>query len=423
MAYRLFEMRRVLKPTGSIYLHCDPTASHYIKVIMDGVFGHRNFRNEITWKRSHAHNDAKQGSKHYGRVTDTILFYTKGDNYTFNRLYTSYDQDYIDRDYRRVDENGRRYRLSDIRGPGGADRGNPYYEVMGVWRHWAYSKEKMDQMIAEGRIIQTRPGAVPQYKRYLDEMPGVPLQNLWSDMPGINNRSKEFLGYPTQKPLALLERILAVSSNPGDVVFDPFCGCGTTICAAHLSKRRWIGCDIAILSVGIVRDVLMKRYGLKEGEHYEVSGVPLSEDGAQELFERDPRQFQHWVVELTGGFCSAKHSGDRGIDGRIYFDTDKGLKSMVLSVKGGNLSPAYVRELRGTLERESDTLLGGFISLRPPTKGMRDEAAHAGRIEYRGRMYDKLQLRSVADLLAGRLFDTPSRVETMEWEKQRVLPL
>jgi DNA modification methylase len=423
MAYRLFEMRRVLKPTGSIYLHCDPTASHYIKVIMDGVFGHRNFRNEITWKRSHAHNDAKQGSKHYGRVTDTILFYTKGDNYTFNRLYTSYDQDYIDRDYRRTDEKGRRYRLSDIRGPGGADRGNPYYEVMGVWRHWAYSKEKMDQMIADGRIIQTRPGAVPQYKRYLDEMPGVPLQNLWTDMPGINNRSKEFLGYPTQKPLSLLERIITVSSNPGDVVFDPFCGCGTTICAAHLGKRRWIGCDIAILSVGIVRDVLLKRYGLKEGEHYEVSGVPLSEEGAQELFEKDPRQFQHWAVELTGGFCSAKHSGDRGIDGRIYFDTDQGLKSMVLSVKGGNLSPAYVRELRGTLEREPDSLLGGFISLRPPTKGMRDEAAQAGRIEYRGRMYDKLQLRAVSDLLAGRLFDTPSRVETMEWEKQRVLPL
>jgi adenine specific DNA methylase Mod len=197
MAVRLIELHRVLKPTGSIYLHCDPTASHYLKLLLDGIFQPENFRNEIIWKRSHAHNDGKQGATHFGRITDTLLFYSKATKNIWNKLYRPYDQSYIDRDYRRVDTDGRRYRISDLRGPGGAEKGNPYYEVMGVSRYWAYSKEKMAELIRQGRVIQTRPGAVPQYKRYLDEMPGVPLQNLWDDLPVLNNRSNEVLGYPT----------------------------------------------------------------------------------------------------------------------------------------------------------------------------------------------------------------------------------
>ena len=183
MAIRLVELHRVLKPTGSIYLHCDPTASHYLKLAMDAIFGVQNFVNELTWKRSSAHSDAKQGAKHFGRVSDTILFYSKSDTRTWNPQYQPYDQEYVDRDYRRVDENGRRYRIDNIQGPGGAAKGNPSYEFLGVTRYWRYSKEKMAELHRQGRIIQTRPGAVPQYKRYLDEMPGVPVQNVWTDVP------------------------------------------------------------------------------------------------------------------------------------------------------------------------------------------------------------------------------------------------
>ena len=222
----------------------------------------------------------------------------------------------------------------------------------------------------------------------------------------------------------MLQRIIEQSTNPGDVVFDPFCGCGTAIYAAHLTGRRWLGCDIAILAVKIVRDVLFKRYGLKEGEHYQVSGVPLSVEGAQDLFDRDPRQFQHWAVELAGGFATAKYSGDRGVDGRINFETKEGLKSMVLSVKGGRtLTPAFLRELRGTMENETDAEMGGFICLEQPTKGMRDVESQAGMWNYLGRDYDQLQIRTVEDLLQGWGFDTPSRVETLDWTKQVPLPI
>lgn len=213
MAPRLLELRRVLKSTGSIFLHCDSTASHYLKMLLDATFGGANFRNEIIWKRSHAHSDGRQGARHFGRVTDTILFYACSQSSTWNVQYAPYDPEYVSRDYRRTDPDGRRYRIDNLQGPGGAAKGNPYYEVMGVKRHWRYSKEKMEALIREGRVIQTRPGAVPQYKRYLDEMPGVPLQNLWTDLPVLNNRSREVLGYPTQKPEALLERIIKAADG------------------------------------------------------------------------------------------------------------------------------------------------------------------------------------------------------------------
>jgi DNA modification methylase len=235
MAPRLVELRRVLKETGSIYLHCDPTASHYLKILMDAVFGPQFFRNEIIWKRIR--------SSSTPRASKTI----------WNALYTPYDEKYIERDYKRVDADGRRYRIDNLQGPGGAAKGNPSYEVMGVTRYWRYSKEKMAKLIAEGRVIQTRPGAVPQYKRYLDEMPGVGVQNLWDDLPNINNRSNEMLGYGTQKPEALLERILKASSNEGDVVLDPFCGCGTTVQVAQRLNRRWIGIDITHLAIGLIK--------------------------------------------------------------------------------------------------------------------------------------------------------------------------
>ena len=235
MANRLRECRRVLKPTGSIYLHCDQTMSHYLKVVMDVVFGKTNFRNEITWQRTSSHNDGAQGRRQYGRVCDIILFYTMGVEWTWNRQYTPYDQTYIDSFYRHIEDGtGRRYQLDKLSAPGGSAKGNPEYEVMGVKRYWAYSRERMQELIDSGRVVQTAPGRTPRYKRYLDEMPGKPLQDLWTGIGPIGSRAKERLGYPTQKPLELLDRILRVSSNVGDVVLDPFCGCGTTIHAAHL---------------------------------------------------------------------------------------------------------------------------------------------------------------------------------------------
>jgi DNA modification methylase len=442
MSYRLLEMRRILKPTGSLYLHCDPTASHYIKVIMDGVFGHQNFRNEVIWKRTGSHG----GANRWGPVHDNLLFYTKSDSYTWNAVFQEYDETYLDKFYRFKDARGR-YRLVTLTGAGTrtGDSGKPWRNVDPtiVGRHWAVplkslrsaypdrddidrlsTQQKLDLLDAVGLIYWPPRGSVPQQKRYSDENPGVRIQDIVADIGPVSSQADERLGYPTQKPIALLRRIVAASSNPGDAIFDPFCGCGTAIYAAHELGRRWVGCDIAILSVKIVRDVLLKRYGLEEGQQYEVDGVPVSEEQAEELFKRDPRQFQNWAVELSGGFCNKKQSGDRGIDGRIYFESGGNLRSMVISVKGGeHVSPAFVRELRGTLERESGADLAGFISLTKPTRGMLRDVADAGMFTYRGHQYPRLQIRTIADLLAGKTFDTPSRVEAMNWERQTILPL
>ena len=229
MTPRLVELRRVLKPTGSIYLHCDPTASHYLKLLMDAVFGTQNFRNEVVWKRSDAKGDTGQGAKHFGRVNDTILFYSKTAESVFNGLYGPLDPDYVDRFYRYTDPDGRRYKLDNMLGPGGAAKGNPQYEVMGVTRYWRYSRQRMQRLIDEGRVVQTNPGTVPMYKRYLDESMGTPITTNWSDISLVRGWSKERLGYPTQKPQALLERIIEASSNEGDVVLDPSAG----------AARRW----------------------------------------------------------------------------------------------------------------------------------------------------------------------------------------
>lgn len=424
MSYRLLEMRRILKPTGSIYLHCDPTASHYIKVIMDGIFGHQNFVNEIIWKRTTTKSDFRQGATNWPRIHDVILHYCKDQKHhtTFHQPFAPYSEEYVTTKYRLRDASGRRYQLTDLTAPGSGSRGHPQYEFMGVTRYWRYGKEKMEKLLAEGRIVQPSPGAVPRYVRYLDEMNGVAIGDIWTDISAINSQADERLGYPTQKPIALLERILNASTNEGDVVFDPFAGCGTAIYAAHLNNRKWIGCDIAILSVKIVRDVLQKKYGLREGEHYRVDGIPFSVEAAYELFNHDRHQFQNWAVELAGGFSSTKHSGDRGIDGKIHFETTAGLRNMVVSVKGGHVEPAHVRELRGVLERETASEMAGFICLENPTKHMRAEAAAAGLFVYQGREYERLQIRTVEDLLEGRGFDTPSKVQTLNWVRQPTLP-
>jgi len=422
MAVRLLELHRVLKPTGSLYLHCDPTASHYLKILLDGVFQPQNFRNEIIWKRSSAHSDAKQGAKHYGRLTDTIFFYSKGEDVTWNQTYRPYDETYTERDYRLVDTDGRRYRLDNIQGPGGAEKGNPYYEVMGVSRYWRYSREKMQQLIRQGRIIQTRPGAVPQYKRYLDEMPGVSVQNLWDDIPVINNRSKELLGYPTQKPLALLERIITVSSNEGDLVFDPFCGCGTAVHAAEKLGRSWIGIDITHLAISLIEKRLTDAF---PGIKYEVHGTPKDIEGARDLAARDKYQFQWWAVSLVNAvpFGGKKKGADTGIDGVIYFKDFKKkgealvgstTEKIIVSVKGGeSVGVSMIRDLAHVIEREG-AKMGLFITLAEPTDPMRKEALKEGYFESPGLKgkYLKLQIATIEELLAGKKPELPPLVSS-----------
>ena len=410
MAPRLIELRRVLKETGSIYLHCDPTASHYLKILMDAVFGPQFFRNEIIWKRSHAHSDAKQGAQHFGRITDTVLFYSKGTKSIWNSLYTPYDEKYVERDYRRVDPDGRRYRIDNLQGPGGAAKGNPSYEVMGVTRYWRYSKEKMEKLIAEGRVIQTRPGAVPQYKRYLDEMPGVPVQNLWDDLSPLNNRSNETMHYGTQKPEALLERILKASSNEGDVVLDPFCGCGTTVQVAQRLNRRWIGIDITHLAIGLIKKRLFDAFGPEIKQRYDVIGEPTDYEGAAQLAAEDKYQFQWWALGQVGARPSEQKKGaDRGIDGRLYFhDDDSGQsKQIVFSVKAGGVTVSQIRDLVGVLDREK-AQIGVFVTFDEPTKPMLREAAEAGFYKSTdGSTYPKLQILTIQQILDGKQPEYP----------------
>jgi len=410
MAPRLVELRRALNQAGSIYLHCDPAASHYLKMLLDAVFGPENFRTEIIWKRSSAHSDAKQGRAQHGRIHDVILFYTKTDDWKWNNVFTPYDESYVEDFYKHVEpETGRRYQLGDLSGPGGEAKGNPAYEIMGVTRFWRFSKEKAEDLIRQGRIIQTKPGAVPRYKRYLDEMAGAPLQDLWIDIGPISSQAAERLGYPTQKPEALLERIIQASSNEGDIVLDPFCGCGTTIAAAQKLKRRWIGIDITFLAITLMKKRLLDAFGAEA--KFKVMGEPTSLPDAAALAESDPYQFQWWTLGLVGARpVEQKKGADKGIDGKIVFQGDgPGIfESIILSVKAGHVTANHVRDLRGVLDRDK-AAIGVLISMEDPTKPMEAEAVTAGFFESRtwGKKYPKIQLLTVAALLAGQKIDMP----------------
>ena len=413
MAPRLVELHRVLKPTGSIYLHCDPTASHYLKVLMDAVFGKEYFRTEISWKRTSAHSDTKQGRRQHGRIHDILLFYSKSDEWQWNPVYVPYDASYVETFYKFVEpETGRRYRLDNLTGPGGAAKGNPECEVMGVRRHWRYSRGRMDALIREGRIVQRRPGAVPAYKRYLDEMPGVPLQDFWSDIGPIASQASERLGYPTQKPQALLERIIQSSSNPGDVVLDPFCGCGTAIAAAHKLDRSWIGIDVTHLAVALMKNRLKTAFNLLPARDYQVVGEPVDVGGARALADQDRYQFQYWAMSLLEALPrdQGRKGADRGIDGVVYFldGPKRTTQKAIVQVKSGRVSSPHIRDLKGTLERES-AVLGLFITLEEPTRDMLVEAASAGfhHSDVWQRDYPRVQIRTVGELLAGVEFEVP----------------
>lgn len=325
MRPRCVEMHRVLKKTGSFYFHCDWHACHYVKVMLDQIFGEGQFINEIIWKRQSAHNDAKQGSQHLGRVHDTIFLYAKGDEYKFKHLYKPYDEDYVTDFYRHVEPGtGRRYRLGDLTAPGGASpsKGNPHYEFLGVTRWWRYSEENMKKLYEEGRIIQTKPGRVPQFKRYLDEGKGTPLGTVWDDIGPLQGQGAESLGYPTQKPLKLLQRILEISSEPNDIVLDGFCGCGTALVAAENLGRQWIGIDVSPTACRVMAKRLRDVCHIKEdqklwkiGRGFIVRDLPWSEDKLRKI---PPFEFENWAVIALGGMPNKVQVGDMGVDGRIF---------------------------------------------------------------------------------------------------------
>ncbi len=409
MAPRLVELRRVLKPTGSIYLHCDPTASHYLKLLMDSVFGVKNFKNEIVWKRTSAHSD----SKALGRTHDIILLYAQDrSKFSWNIQYQPYDQDYIKSHYRHKTEKGRLYRTDNLTATG-LSGGGYEYEWNGVTRVWRAPRRTMERWQREGRIHYTRNG-IAEYVRYLDEMPGMRLQDVWTDLPPINSQAKERLGYPTQKPQALLERIIQASSKEGDVVLDPFCGCGSAVAAAEKLGRRWIGIDVTHLAVALIKNRLKTAFSLEPRLHYQVVGEPLDVGSARALWEMDPYQFQFWAISLLEAQPRErrKRGADRGIDGLLYFidGPRRSPQKVVVQVKGGRVSSPHVRDLRGVVEREK-AALGLFITLEEPTREMRREASGGGLFHsvLWNRDYPKIQIRSIADLLEGRGFEMPPR--------------
>ncbi len=403
MAPRLVELHRVLKTTGSLYLHCDATASHYLKLLLDAVFGPQQFRSEIIWKRTSGHSDARG----YGSVHDVLLYYVASDAATWNRVFQAYDSGYVEQYYRYTDENGRRFMSGDL-SAAGLSGGGYEYEWRGVTRVWRVPPATMEKLEAEGRVFYTRNG-FPRLKRYLDESKGLPAQDVWTDVEPLRSWHAERLGYPTQKPLALAARLIEASSNAGDVVLDPFCGCGTTVDAAQALGRRWIGIDITHLSIGLVKHRLADRYGLEITRTYRTVGEPTTVDDARVLAKEDPFQFQAWALGLVGARVagSDKKGGDKGIDGRLYFHEGAAeTRQIIFSVKAGHLVPAFVRDLSGVLTREGGEI-GVLISFEEPSAGMRAEAADSGFHESPWGRHPRIQLRTIRQLLDGKGIDYP----------------
>jgi site-specific DNA-methyltransferase (adenine-specific) len=426
MAARLVELRRVLKPTGSLYLHCDPTASHYLKIVLDAIFGPERFLNEIVWKRAGAHNSAKR----YGPVHDVILFYSKTREYIWNQQYQEQD-DYIKKRYTYVDERNRQFYPVNLFVPGvrNGSSGLPWrgIDVTSRGSHWRYGIEKLDELDAAGDIYWPAKGEIPRLKMYLENAKGAFVQDWFDDITPINSQAAERLGYPTQKPMALLERIISASSNPGDLILDPFCGCGTAIAAAQKLGRRWAGIDVTHLSIAL------QKYRLEQsfpGIKFNVVGEPEDLGAARQLASDDRYQFQWWALSLVrarplggeAGSREGKKGSDKGIDGVITFLDDAGgkPKRALIQVKSGKVKSGDIRDLVGTVEREKAEI-GVFVTLEEPSRDMIAEAAAAGlyRSPGWGRNFPKIQILTIAELLRGAVIAMPPPHGTFK-QAQRV---
>ncbi len=440
MAARLVELHRVLKPTGSLYLHCDPSASHYLKIILDSIFGGENFRNEITWKRTFAHGSAKK----YAPLHDVILYYARSENAVWTNARLEPDHEYIKKHFTLVDEKtGKKFQPISLTGSGvrHGESGQPWRGVnpTEVGRHWALPgaileeigitdgtvQERLEALEQSGRIYwPQKEGGTPRLKWFPEDNRGSAISDFWADIPPIGAQAAERLGYPTQKPLALLERIINASSNEGDIVLDPFCGCGTTIAAAQKLNRRWIGIDITHLSIALMKYRLKDMFSLVEKRDYDVRGEPEDLPSAKQLAYDDRYQFQWWALSLIqarplgeGGRKEGKKGSDRGIDGVITFIDDNSgkAKRALVQVKSGKVKSGDVRDLRGVIEREG-AALGVFITLENATREMQTEAAAAGIYHSAGwnRDYPKLQILTIADLLNGAAVNMPSTAMTFK---------
>jgi len=417
MAARLDELHRVLKPTGSLYLHCDPTASHYLKLLLDAVFGPMNFLNDIIWERYTRPKGSQFESRKYGASTDSILFYSKTQNHTFHidRVEVSLTKEEIQRRYHLADSKGPYYSGPLLRSSSMGVRPNLVYEYQGFTpglEGWRMTKEKLTELDKRGDMFWTKSG-IPRRKVRPEDEPSKPVSNLWTGILALGSQAEERLGYPTQKPEALLERIILASSNENDVVFDPFCGCGTTIAVAERINRRWIGIDITHLAITLMRHRLESAFFGTELSPYEVIGDPKDLSSAQALAEQDRYQFEWWALGKVAARPAhdKKKGADTGIDGIInFFDDNSGkAKKIIVQVKSGHVTRNQVGYLKGVMEREKASI-GAFITQEEPTRPMNDEAASAGFYEpehFPGVRYPRLQILTIEGLLSGKHIEYP----------------
>ena len=411
MSLRLLAMRRVLKETGSIYLHCDPTASHYLKLMMDAILGRKCFRSEIIWKRTTSHNDAKK----FGHIHDTILYYSKSNRPTWNTIYQPYAEQYVLKTYRYQDDDGRKW-MSDNLSASGLSGGGYEYEWNGLTRLWRCPIKTMRRLESENRLHYTRTG-LARRKRYLDEAKGLPLNDIWTDLNPISSHAKERLGYPTQKPLALLERIIRASSNPGDIVLDPFCGCGTTVHAAETLGRKWIGIDISPFSTGLIRERLADRdnFPLLSKQDITIRGIPETIEDARSLAQRDKFEFEKWVCGFIGAEGMFREPGARGADGgvdgllKFYRLVPKKVAKAeyaIVQVKGGKVSPDAVRALRETVDRLGVTA-GVMVCFEQYIRTVENQRSRDTFDDLFG-SYPVIQGYSIENLLANAPLDLPT---------------
>jgi DNA modification methylase len=416
MAPRLVELRRVLKETGSIYLHCDPTASHYLKILMDAVFGPQMFCSELIWKRT----NARGTTGNWPRLHDVILYFRKGTVSTFNSLKVKADKAKLPHTLITAPD-GLKYQTYELTAPGVTKEGDSGLEWRSFspakfGRHWANSREERESWDRDGLIHWAKDGGFPRRRDAVPfdpESRQVTVGDVWTDIDRINQTAKERLGYPTQKPEALLERILKASSNEGDVVLDPFCGCGTTIQVAQRLNRRWIGIDITHLAIGLIKKRLDDGFPDHQPpirQTYEVIGEPTDYAGAAALAAEDKYQFQWWALGQVGARPTEQKKGaDRGIDGRLYFHDDKSgeSKQIIFSVKAGGVSAPQVRDLRGVIEREKAEI-GVFITFEEPTKPMKHEATEGGLYTSSDRTtYPRIQILTIQEILDGKQPEYP----------------
>jgi site-specific DNA-methyltransferase (adenine-specific) len=462
MAPRLLELHRILKPTGSIYLHCDPAASHYLKMLMDAVFGPETFRNEIVWRRTGSHNSRRT----MGRIHDIILFFSKSADYTFNIVRKPYMKGHVETRYTKMPNGKMKFTSGGnvLTGAGAVPDGESGKEWRGFdptakGRHWAVpsvyeemmphsykkltSTDKLESLYKAGLVEIEEGSAWPIMVRYLDERDGMPLQDLWTAQPyteetvfGSNDiidadvqwmgpTSPERLRYPTQKPVGLMERILATSSNQGETVLDPFCGCGTTIEVAQKLGRQWIGIDVTHLTIGLIKSRLRDAFGENISKTYEVVGEPTNLPDAQQLADTEPYQFQCWALGLVGARKEGaiKKGADRGIDGKLIFEDDtkkSGANTVIIAVKGGNTGPAHVRDLLGVVESEK-AAIGVLITMHETTKPMRTAAAAAGfyHSPWGRKQHPKIQILTIEELLGGAAIDMPPHQTNVTFKKAR----